>query len=566
MEQEEKKSFHSNFWKITKRGLGKTRILLERFGRAILVPVTVIPLLALITALGFMFEEIFKASMSTYVYENNGWQTAVDAIKEIGKIPIVYFDFILVVGLTAGLAKEEKLSASMTGLMTLLAFYVASNLMTKIMLTPEQLKIDDVVKQSGITSKLGMKIYDFGALGATVASIFAYFMHKWTYQLKFPKVISFFGGTRFSPVAATVTAIPLGLFIAFIWTYVNAGLTAVASGMIASKSGGPFLFGSIERILVPFGLHHTFNYLLYYTQVGGTYTDIHGKIIGGVYNIVPAMLSDGKSITVENSWIMNGKFVSTMFCLPGAAVAMYFAIPKEHRKEKGSLIIAAGLSSLLSGVTEPLDFTYLFVSPMLYGIHVVLTGFAHLSMYLCGFCAISSRSSGIIVWAVNNLPKWNSISKVWGIFIVGPAFFGIYYVVFYFFIKKFDIKTPGRNGDEPVKLFTKKDFLAKKENKGGKKAQEHEKTLMIIKAYGGADNIIVAEHCFTRLRFTVKDVTKFDEKLIKEAGAFGFKYNADQIQSIFGPTAGAITSDIRKILNAKEPIIIETTSETKGNI
>ncbi|WHQ36581.1 PTS transporter subunit EIIC [Spiroplasma sp. SV19] len=530
-------------WNITKMFLGKIRRSLETFGRAIIVPVSIIPLLALIGAIGYAMQSI-SLHFNTYT---GTLKTVADAIKDIGMIAITNIDFLIAVGLAAGLAKEEKLAAGLSGLLSLAALYFSSSFMIGL-LNPTWLKQPQMY---GLITRFGKIGFNYNAFGGMIAGLIGYVIHKYTYRIKFPMWLSFFGGPRFSPVAATLVAWLLGMLLALIWIPISAGLVSVGKSWAAMGAGGPFLYGFTNRLLIPFGLHQVVNYFLYYTAVGAVYQNVAGVEIQGIYNVALAKLGDGLLITAKDTWIVNGTFPTNMFALPAAALAMYFMIPKQNRKVAGSVLIAAALSSFLAGVTEPIEFSFLFASPCLYLIHTIFTGITYLTMYLAGFAQISTRGSGIVTWIVVNALNVTRIERVWGLFIVGPCVAGLYFGTFYGMIKYFDFKTPGREG-KAVTLPTKKEALKQDNTNNGNGLLPLSQAEMIIKAYGGVENILTFANCISRLRVVVKDKTLFNEELAKAAGAFGFKYNETEIHSIFGPKVVNIASDVKKILEIKD--------------
>lgn len=530
------------------RGMSKVRSVLEVFGRAIIVPVTVIPLLALIGSIGYAGQAIATAA-GTY---EGGVKIAVDAIKNIGMIAITNIDFLIAIGLSAGLAKSEKVSAALSGLMAYAALHFASNLMIQVVY-PEMLKD---ASGYGLITRFGVLSFQYSAFGGIMAGLAGFFVHKYTYKLKFPEFLSFFGGPRFSPVAATLLMWVIGMPIGILWIYISRGLKSIGDSWLYMEAGAPLLYGITNKLLIPFGLHQVINSFLYYSSVGGSWIAPDGTLIEGIYNIAIAKLSYGVFVTAKDTWIVNGTFPTNIFSLSGAALAMYFMIPKENRKVAGSAIISGMLAAMLAGTTEPIEFTFLFVAPLLYGIHIILTGLVYMSMYLCNFAQVSTRGSGVITWLAVNALNWNNIQNVWGIFIIGPIAMGVYFVIFYFMIKFNDYKTPGRDGQ--VAILGKDLLIAEQQgveqkvvsSSKNKKSDEYndEFLQLIIDGIGGPENIVVLSNCVTRLRLTLKDETKLNKELVDQTKPYGYLETGNQIQIIYGPRVTNIATLLREKL------------------
>ncbi|ALD66338.1 PTS transporter subunit EIIC [Spiroplasma cantharicola] len=537
-----------------KKFLTTLRSGLEQFGRAILVPVTVIPLLALIGSIGYAGQAI-ATEVGTY---SGGTKIALDAIKNIGMIAITNIDFLVAIGLAAGLAKSEKVSAALSGIMAYAALHFAANLMLQVVY-PEMLKN---AKEYGLITRFGVISFQYSAFGGMVAGLIGYYIHKYTYKLKFPEFLSFFGGPRFSPVASTLVAWIIGMPIGVVWIYINQGLKSVGESWQHMGAGAPLLYGIANRALIPFGLHQVINYFLYYTSVGATWVNGEGVVIEGIYNVAIAKLGEGVFITAKDTWIVNGTFPTNIFSLGGASLAMYMCIPKENRKVAGGAIISAMLASALAGTTEPIEFTFLFTAPVLYGLHIIFTGLTYMTMYICGFAQVSTRGSGIITWLAVDAMNFKNIQNVWGLFIVGPIAGAIYFGSFYYLIKKFNYNTPGRDGEIAV-MITKNNPIKDQENlenkdlkdkaKSNKKEQYDEEFILnIINGCGGKENIKIMANCITRLRVTLVDKDKFNAEIINKTNCYGIKDMGDQKQIIYGPRVTNIATKVREYLGVED--------------
>ena len=511
----------------------KVRASFERFGRAMLMPVAVLPIMAIIGALGYIMISIGN---KTGAMDNPGFKHFASSVKMIGMLPIYNLDILFAIGLAAGLAKTEKLSAALSGIMALIAFYFAGEIL---------------IKAAGLTTPKGSTItrfghhstgYDLNALGGILAGYIGYRVHKMTYKLQFPKAIAFFGGPKFSPVASTLVAYLVGFPLAYVWTYITRGMESMGHGIRSMGAGGAFLYGFTNRLLLPFGLHNVPNAVLRYTSAGGTWTDAAGTQYNGFYTILLAKVADGSRITVEDSMISNGTYPTNIFALPGAAVAMFLAVPKAKRKTAAPIIFGAVSSAVLSGVTEPIEFTFIFAAPILFFAHAIMTGLTYLIMYVSGAAMVSGTGEGLITWIAFNATGADHIDRVWMLWVLGPIFFFEYLAVFYFLIIKFNLKTPGRN-DQEIKLMNKEMFRNKNkktpENESfhGERNEDVAMAKELINLYGGWENINDVAACISRLRIEVKDKTKVQKEEIKNLGAAGVVDAGKQVQSVFGAKA-----------------------------
>ncbi|WP_434329466.1 PTS transporter subunit EIIC [Mycoplasma capricolum subsp. capricolum] len=567
--------FKSKFSKDSmKSWLSSFRAGLEQFGRAILVPVTVIPLLALIGAIGYTGQAILAQVYPKGIAKPPvGLALAIDAIKDLGMIAITNIDFLVAIGLAAGLAKSEKVSAALSGLMAYAAMHLATALILKIVYgDPSKTEIVfEGVKKTvkdvfGLKIRFGVLSFQYSAFGGMLAGLLGFAIHKYTYKLKFPEVLSFFGGPKFSPVASTLAGWVFGLGLGYIWVYINKGLYASGEGLRKLGAFSPFLYASAERALLPFGIHHVLNFFVYYTPIGARWVGPDGKAIEGAINVALAKLAAGEQISAKNdTWVVNGTYVTKIFSLTGATLAMFFVIPKANRKVYGSAIISAGAVSMLSGVTEPIEFTFLFVAPVLYLIHIFLSGFQNMIMYLFNFGSVTTRGSGIITWLIVNPANFRLIQNVWGTWIIGPIMGGIYFAIFYFIIKKFDYKTPGRQEGGLTHLVSKKEYKelqkekreiekleAESDKKESKKDEINDEFINnIIKGCGGAENIKIMANCVTRLRVTMHDISKFDKSIVDKTKPYGYKEIGNQVQIIYGPKVTNIATLVREKLGVE---------------
>ncbi|WP_025755740.1 PTS transporter subunit EIIC, partial [Mycoplasmopsis cricetuli] len=434
-------NLNKNFFDKFKKGL-------ERFGRSLIVPVSILPIMAMIGAIGYIMISAGKTSVQSIYYTSVTYKTIAEAIKAIGLAPIYNLDILFAIGLATGLAKDEKVSAALCGIAALIGFYFAGNILLKYTSLVKQLPQQLVGKLSTV-DRFGKNSNSFNlnALGGILAGYLGYFVHKYTYRLQFPTAIAFFGGPKFSPVATLLVAFLLGMPLTFLWVYIYYLIAQMGQGIRSLKAGGSFLYGFTNRLLLPFGLHNVPNAILRYTAAGGTYEQINGEsktIIEGFYNILIAKVHDNVTITAQDSMISNGTYPTNIFALPGAATAMLLAVPRGKRKLAFPVIFGAVTSSILSGVTEPIEFTFIFAAPILWIAHCFMTGLTYMFMYISGAGMIAGTGEGIITWILYNATAYKIVNRVWMLWVLGPIFFLEYLIVFYLLIWKLNLKTPGR--------------------------------------------------------------------------------------------------------------------------
>ena len=404
----------------------------------------------------------------------------------------------------------------------------------------------EAMLEGATTDVVGITSLQMGVFGGIIVGLGVAALHNRFYKIELPQVLSFFGGTRFVPIISALVYVVVGIGMFFIWPVIQQGIYSVGNVVLASGYAGTWVYGLMERALIPFGLHHVFYLPFWQTGVGGT-MEVAGQMVEGAQNIFFAQLADPsvKHFSVEATRFMSGKFPLMIFGLPGAALAMYRTAKPEKRKAVSGLLLSAALTSMLTGITEPLEFTFLFVAPVLYVIHCVFAGLAYMLMHVFNVGVGMTFSGGLIDMFLFGILQGNKkTSWIW-IVIVGIGYFVVYYFMFSFLIKKFDFKTPGREEGDNVKLYTRKDVEAKK---NGEKENINQLSRMICAGLGGKKNISDVDCCATRLRCTVFDSAKVDEALLKSTGASGVIRKGQGIQIIYGPKVTVIKSDLEDYL------------------
>jgi PTS system D-glucosamine-specific IIC component len=399
---------------------------------------------------------------------------------------------------------------------------------------------------------LGITSLNMGVFGGIVVGLGVAALHNRFYKIELPQVLSFFGGTRFVPIVSSLVFVFVGILMYFIWPFAGLAISAVGNLVIRSGYVGTLLYGFMERLLIPFGLHHVFYLPFWQTALGGT-AEINGQLIQGAQNIFFAQLADPNCtrFDVAATRFMSGKFPLMIFGLPGAALAMYKCARPEKKKTVGTLLLSAALTSMLTGITEPLEFTFLFVAPLLYGIHCVLAGVSYMLMHILNVGVGMTFSGGIIdLLLFGVLPGNAKTNWVW-IILVGIVYFAVYYILFSVLIKKLNLKTPGREADdEETKLYTRADVNAAKAAKNNTSTDEV--SAFITSGLGGKDNISDIDCCATRLRITVYDPEIVDDGKLKASGASGVIRKGNGVQVVYGPRVTVIKSHLEDYMASPE--------------
>lgn len=405
--------------------------------------------------------------------------------------------------------------------------------------------------ENSTTTTLGITTLQMGVFGGIIVGLGVAALHNKFYKIELPQVLSFFGGTRFVPIICSVVYVLVGAAMFFIWPVVQLGISQLGNLVLRSGYAGTWIYGIIERALIPFGLHHVFYMPFWQTELGGSMV-IDGTTVQGAQNIFFAQLASDSTqhFSVEATRFMSGKFPFMIFGLPAAAFAMYRAARPEKKKVVGGLLLSAALTSMITGITEPLEFTFLFVAPVMYAVHCVLAGLSYMLMHIFNVGVGMTFSGGAIDLTLFGILQGNSKTNWIWIVIVGLVYAVIYYFVFYFMITKFNYKTPGREADnEETKLYTRQDVNDRK-NKADKKSDGTVDTVsaLILKGLGGKENISDVDCCATRLRITVINPDLVKDNLLKDSGASGVVRKGDGVQVIYGPQVSVVKSNLEDFM------------------
>ncbi len=533
--------------------------VLQRVGRSFMLPIAILPVAGLLLGIGSSFTN--ATTISTYHLESIlGDGTVLNALLLImSKAGNVIFDnlpLIFAVGVAIGMAKEEK---EVSALSALIAFFVMHISINAVLLISGKVLADGSVAEGvldgTIASVCGMQTLQMGVFGGIIVGLGVAALHNRFHKIVLPNALSFFGGSRFVPIISTVVYLFVGILMYFIWPVVQNGIFAL--GGLVTETGylGTLIFGIVKRALIPFGLHHVFYLPFWQTAVGGTMM-VDGQLIQGGQNIFFAELAspDVVHFSADATRYFSGEFIFMIFGLPGAALAMYRQAKSEKKKAAGGLLLSAALTCMLTGITEPIEFSFLFVAPMLFAVQVVLAGAAYMIAHMLNIAVGLTFSGGFLDLLIFGILQGNDKTSWIRIIPAGIIYFFLYYFIFSFLIKKFDLKTPGREDDtEETKLYTKADVNARKAQKderGNSPAGDgrDSRSEAIANALGGKKNITSVDCCATRLRCSVEKSELVDEKLLKATGAVGVIKKGQGVQVIYGPQVSVIKSNLESYL------------------
>ena len=535
--------------------------VLQRVGRSFMLPIAILPVAGLLLGLGSSFTN--TTTIETYGLQwLLGDKTILHALLVImNAVGSAIFDnlpLIFAVGVAIGMAKKEKEVSALSAVIAYFVMNVSINAMLKIsgkILADGSIAKD--VLDGTITSVCGIQSLQMGVFGGIIVGLGVAALHNRFYKIELPNALSFFGGTRFVPIISTVVYLFVGILMYFIWPTVQNGIYALGGVVTGTGYFGTLLFGIIKRALIPFGLHHVFYMPFWQTAVGGT-MEVAGHMVEGGQNIFFAQLADSANIahfSAGATRYFSGEFIFMIFGLPGAALAMYKCAKPEKKKQAGSLLLSATLACMFTGITEPLEFSFLFVAPALFAVQVVLAGSAYMIAHILNIAVGLTFSGGLLDFFLFGILQGNEKTSWMLVIPVGIVYFLLYYFIFSFFIKKFDLKTPGREDDDTkTKLYTKADVNERKADKDVKNSDEKAGTVAdelsqtISRGLGGKANISDVDCCATRLRITVIDPDKVNDALLKSTGASGVVHKGQGVQIIYGPRVTVIKSNLEDYL------------------
>ena len=519
--------------------------VLQRVGRSFMLPIAVLPVAGLLLGLGSSFTNettLEMYNLTSFMGPGTIPYFIFSVFNSCGSIIFDNLPLIFAIGVAIGMARQEKEVAALAAGISFLVMHSSIGAMINLTGGPENLL------EGSVVSVLGIQSLQMGAFGGIIVGLGVAALHNRFYKIQLPQVVSFFGGTRFVPIISTVVYALAGILMFFIWQPIQEGINNLGVLVYSSGYFGTFLFGMIKRLLIPFGLHHVFYLPFWQTAVGGT-MEVAGNMVSGAQNIFFAQLADPTvtHFSTAGTWCFTGEFVLYIFGFPGAALAMYRCARPERKKQVGGLLLSAALTSIITGITEPLEFSFLFVAPVLFIISGIFAGLAYMLCHILNITVGLTFSGGFIDLALFGILQGNDKTSWLLIIPLGIAFFLVYYFLFSFLIKKFNFKTPGREeGSQETKLYTKADYNARKAEGN----QQDETSATITQGLGGADNIKDVDCCATRLRVTVHDGGKVNQDVLKTTGAAGVIQKGEGVQVVYGPQVNIIKAHLEEYLRS----------------
>ena len=530
--------------------------VLQRVGRSFMLPIAILPVAGLLLGIGSSFTN--ATTIETYgltgiLGEGTILHALLIIMSRVGGIIFDNLPLIFAAGVAIGMAKKEKEVAALSAV---IAYFVMNTSISAMLSITGQIysngEVADTVLEGTIANVCGIQSLQMGVFGGVIVGLGVAALHNKFYKVQLPNALSFFGGTRFVPIISTVVYMIVGILMYFIWPAVQNGIFAL--GGLVTKSGyaGTLIFGLVKRALIPFGLHHVFYMPFWQTAVGGT-AEVAGQMVQGGQNIFFAQLADSANIahfSADATRFFTGEFIFMIFGLPGAAMAMYHCAKPEKKKVAGGLLLSATLTCMATGITEPLEFSFLFVAPVLFVVQVILAGTAYMIAHMLNIAVGLTFSGGLLDFFLFGILQGNEKTGWMMIIPIGIIYFFLYYFIFKYLILKFDYKTPGREDDDTeTKLYTKADLNARNENqKDAEITVNNSVSEAIVKGLGGRKNISDIDCCATRLRCTVLDASLVNDAVLKATGASGVIQKGNAVQVIYGPNVTVIKSNLEDYL------------------
>lgn len=499
--------------------------ILQQVGKSLMLPVALLPAAGILLAFGNALQN--PAAINLLPVLDYQWIHALAKVMEqAGSIIFANLPLLFAVGVAVGLAEGEGV-AGLAAIVGFLIMNVTMGLVTGV--TPDMA----TGQNPAYTNVMGIPTLQTGVFGGIVIGILAAQAYKRFYDIELPAYLGFFAGKRFVPIITAVVSLFLGIGMTIVWPPIQQGLTLFSHNMIdTNKTVAAFVFGVIERALIPFGLHHIFYNPFWYQF--GEYVNASGQIVNGDQRIFFAQLKDGVTLTAGT--FMTGKFPFMMFGLPAAALAIYHEARPEKKAVVAGIMASAALTSFLTGITEPIEFSFLFVAPVLFGIHTIFAGLSFMIMQILNVKIGMTFSGGVIDYllfgVIPNRTEW------WLVIPVGLVFSVIYYFGFRFAIRTWNLKTPGREDEV---------------NLDSGSANDSSLAVAVLEALGGKDNLVNLDACITRLRVRVKDISRADKEKLQRLGASGVMVIGDNLQVVFGPKSDNLKTQIKNVIEGKFP-------------
>lgn len=508
--------------------------ILQRVGRSFMLPIALLPVAGLFLGIGSSFTNttmLTAYNLTGIIGPGTPVYAFLSLLNGAGSVIFNNLPILFALGVAIGMAKNEKAVAALSSMVAFLVMHSTIGQLISITGGAGSMLAGAVTDVVGITS------LQMGVFGGIIVGLGVAALHNRFYKTELPQVFSFFGGTRFVPIISAIVYLGVGILMFYIWPPVQQFINSAGHLVLRSGYAGTFLYGLMERALIPFGLHHVFYMPFWQTAVGGTQV-INGQLIEGAQNIFFAELAlpDITHFSVSATRFMSGKFPLMIFGLPGAALAMYTCARPERKKGVASLLLSAAITSIITGITEPLEFAFLFAAPALYAIHCVFAGLAYMFMHIFNVGIGMTFSGGLIDMTLFGILQGNTKTNWLSVIPVGLVYFAVYFIVFRFLILKFDYQTPGRE-----KNVTAQELAAGNPNHTN---QSGSQSADIVQGLGGINNISDLDCCATRLRITVRNTGLVDKTLLSSTGAAAVILRGNGVQIVYGPQVTLILSDL----------------------
>ncbi|WP_096185656.1 PTS transporter subunit EIIC [Evansella halocellulosilytica] len=500
----------------------------QRFGKSFMLPIAVLPAAGLLLGIGGAFSN--PTTIDAYPILDQAWLQAIFTImSSAGSIVFANLAIIFAVGVAIGLARSDKGTA---GLAAMLGYLVMNTTMNAMLQITGNLAEDNIA-EVGQGMILGIQSLETGVFGGVLVGLLTYWLHAKYNKIELPRFLGFFGGSRFIPIVTAFASILLAVALYYIWPIVQSGIFSMGTLVEATGYVGTLIYGFVLRLLGPFGLHHIFYIPFWTTSLGGSMI-IDGTLVEGTQRIFFAQLAqpDVEEFYIGTARFMSGRHITMMFGLLGACLAMYHMAKPKNKKKVMGLMLSAGLTSFLTGITEPIEFAFLFIAPILYVIHAFFDGLAFMLAHMLQITIGQTFSGGFIDFLLFGVLQGNDKTNWMLVPLVGIPWFFLYYFTFRFSISKFDLKTPGREADDESVL----------------EVTKTERASTIINGLGKKENIKDVDACATRLRVSVFDGEKVDKEMLKSSGARGVIVNGNGVQIIYGPEVTSIKNEVEEAL------------------
>lgn len=521
----------------------KVMDVLQRFSKAMFIPVLILPIAGILIAVGNLFTNARLIEMLPFL--DNPVTKGFGSILSGSLVAILNnLGLIFCVGIAVGLANKKKSEAGFTAL---LGFLVFINAMNKFMDLTGILYAGESLRGTGQTMILGIQILDMGVFLGIILGVVTAMVHNRFCEIEFNNAFQIYGGSRFVFIVLIPVVVVLAVALTYVWPFVQAGISSLGGFINRSGNFGIFLYGSLERLLIPTGLHHLVYTPFLYSSLGGVET-VGGQVLEGARNIYYAEMADPSIAMLSSSVVWDARGISKMFGLIGACLAMYHTARPENKKKIKAILIPAAFTSFIAGVTEPIEFSFMFVAPILFVIHAALSGLSMVAFNVLNCRAIGPN--GFIDFLLYNLPLGNAKTHWITYILIGLVFFVIYYLVFRVLIQALNLKTLGREtAGMEMKLHSKAEYKEKVASEKSPAKKDAVDAALIVEALGGAENITKVDNCYTRLRLILANPDLVKEEVLKgETGANGVIKKGNNVQVVYGLKVNSVRKAVDEYL------------------